>query len=376
MLKYIIKRLISMIPVAVIISIMLFGMMKIMPGDPAERMVPLNPSADPNQRAQAVELMRERLGLNKPIYIQYFRWIRESFEGNFGYSTYYNTPVDFKMYPTVQFINGQEVTVMQRNKVLSEPLRNSIILNIFSIAIAFLISIPVGIKSAVKRFSAYDTGWQVFSLVGISMPTFFIGLFLIFVLAFKLTPWIASLSVEWGLRPETNPFRLFPAGGMPPVPFIEPGNTSITFEQNLEYSLEFIRHLLLPILTLTIGSLAGTVRYVRNAMLEVIKKDFIRTARSKGLSEKVVIYSHAFRNALIPVVTIVAGSLVGIFGGSAITESVFTYHGIGSVLITALTNQDYAIVLVMNMFYAILALFANLIMDISYAFVDPRVKLD
>jgi peptide/nickel transport system permease protein len=365
-----------MIPVIIIISIMLFGMMKIMPGDPAERMVPLNPSADPSQRAEAVALMRERLGLNRPIYIQYFRWIRESFQGNFGYSTYYNGPVDFKLYPTQRYINGVEVTVMQRNKILSEPLRNSIILNVFSISIAFLISIPVGIKSAVKRFSVYDTGWQVFSLVGISMPTFFIGLFLIFALAFKLTPWVANLSVEWGLRPADNPFRMFPAGGMPSFPQIEEGRTTLTPQQNWDYSLQFLRHLMLPILTLTIGSLAGTVRYVRNAMLEVIKKDFIRTARSKGLSEKVVIYSHAFRNALIPVVTIVAGSLVGIFGGSAITESVFVYHGIGQVLITALTNQDYAIVLVMNMFYATLALFANLIMDISYAFVDPRVKLD
>lgn len=369
-----------MIPVIIIISLMLFGMLNIkgrdgkyIMGDPAERMVPLQQTSNPGERAQAVADMRIRLGLDKPMYIQYLRWIGESLQGNFGYSTYYNGPVDFKEYPRTLFIDGVETQVMHRNEILSVPLKNSIILNVFSITIAFLISIPVGIKSAVKRFSAYDTGWQVFSLVGISMPTFFIGLFLIYVLAFQLNPLITDLSVSWGLRDANNALNLFPAGGMAlkPEPFNE-----LPFGAKLGYYLDFVKHLILPIITLTIGSLAGTVRYVRNSMIEVIKKDFIRTARSKGLSEKVVIYSHAFRNALIPVVTIVAGSLVAIFGGSAITESVFSYHGIGQVLITALTNQDYSIVLVMNMFYAILALFANLIMDISYAFVDPRVKLE
>ena len=134
--------------------------------------------------------------------------------------------------------------------------------------------------------------------------------------------------------------------------------------------------MILPVTTLTLGALAGTIRYVRGSMLDALSKDYIRTARSKGLREKVVIYSHAFRNALIPVVTILAFSIVGLFGGSAITEQIFVWNGIGTVLIRALNVRDYNLVLVMNMFYAVLALAANILMDIGYAVVDPRVKLE
>lgn len=140
-------------------------------------------------------------------------------------------------------------------------------------------------------------------------------------------------------------------------------------------TLQWAKYMALPVITLTIGNLAGTIRYVRNAMIEVISKDFIRTARSKGLSEKVIIYSHAFRNALIPVVTLVAGSLVGLFGGAAITETIFAWNGIGYVLIQALNSRDYMVVLTMNLFYAVLSLTANILMDIGYALVDPRIKL-
>jgi peptide/nickel transport system permease protein len=176
------------------------------------------------------------------------------------------------------------------------------------------------------------------------MPTFFIGLTLIFIFAVRL--------------------KILPFGGMP---FESPG----TFEYYLSYG----RFMILPIVTLTIGSLAGTIRYVRNAMLEAISKDYIRTARAKGLQEKVVIYHHAFRNALIPIVTIVSFSIVGLFGGSAITESIFVWNGIGTVLISSLTSLDYNVVLVLNMFYAVLSLVANIVMDIGYALVDPRIRL-
>ncbi|NLF49327.1 MAG: ABC transporter permease, partial [Acholeplasmataceae bacterium] len=138
----------------------------------------------------------------------------------------------------------------------------------------------------------------------------------------------------------------------------------------------YFKYLVLPVTTLTIGALAGTIRYVRGSMLEALSKDYIRTARSKGLREKVVIYTHAFRNALIPVVTIMSFSIIGLFGGSAITEKIFVWNGIGTVLITALNNKDFNVVLVLDMFYAVLALLANIIMDISYALVDPRVKLE
>jgi peptide/nickel transport system permease protein len=324
MLKFLLKRLVLLVPVIFIISIMLFGMFKLMPGDPVLLMLP------PDLRSQAerdfyYNAYREKLGLDKSIPEQYIAWVGNIARLDFGTSITNNRPV---------------------REVIARPLRNSIVLNSFSIIFAFVISIPVGIKSAVKRHSFFDSFWQVFSLIGLSVPVFFIGLILIYTFAITM--------------------RVLPAGGMP----------RMQDDGSFRYFLEWSRYLILPITTLTIGSLAGTTRYVRNAMIEIIGKDFIRTARSKGLNEKVIIYTHAFRNALIPVVTLVTGSLVALFGGSAITESIFSWNGIGRVLIDSLNNRDYMVVLTMNIFYAVLSLTANLIMDIGYALVDPRVKLN
>lgn len=303
---------------------MLFVVMRSMPGDPVRYMLPPGSVQDPEIYQSLYDAMRKELGLDRNIVIQYFIWVSKMVTGDFGYSTLYQASV---------------------NDIIGEPLKNSILINVFSITLAFLISIPVGIKSAVKKDSLHDRGWQIFSLVGISMPTFFIGLSLIFVFA---------LTLGW-----------LPSGGMP---YQNPGSP--------EYIAQFLRHLILPVTTLTLGALAGTIRYVRGAMLDALSKDYIRTARSKGLKEKVVIYSHAFRNALIPVVTILGFSIVGLFGGSAITEQIFVWNGIGTVLIRALNVKDYNLVLVMNMFYAVLALGSNILMDVGYAIVDPRVKLD
>lgn len=329
--KYLFKRFLSLIPVVIVISIILFTIVKIVPGDPiqmayADVLGSQEFAQHPELREEFIREKRAEFGLDDGLHIQYIRWISRMINGDFGYSISKRMPV---------------------KDVIREPLKVSITINIISILLSFLIAILVGIKSAVKRYSLFDTSWQVSSLVFTSMPTFFIGLSLIF---------IFPVTLRW-----------LEFGGLPAFR----GNESF-FEQISMW----IKSLLLPILTLTIGSLAGTIRYVRNAMIEVLKKDYIKTARSKGLSEKVVIYSHAFRNALIPVVTIVAGSLVGVFGGSAITESVFAIEGIGRVLIQALQTRDYSIVLTMNLFYAVLGLAANVIMDISYALVDPRVKLE
>ena len=329
--KYLFKRFLSLIPVVIVISIILFTIVKMVPGDPVQmaygaELASNEFAKDPAARERFIEEKRDELGLDDPLYVQYFNWMGRTFSGDLGYSTAHKKPV---------------------SAVIGQPLKISIIINLISIIIAFTISIFIGIKSAVKRYSVYDTTWQVTSLVFTSMPTFFIGMSLIFLFPVTL--------------------GLFEFGGLPAIRDDMGG---------FEVFFKYAEHLFLPVLTLTIGSLAGTIRYVRNAMLEVLKKDYVRTARSKGLKEKVVIYSHAFRNALIPVVTIVAGSLVSVFGGSAITESVFAISGIGQTLIQALIARDYSIVLAMNFFYAILGLFANVIMDVSYALVDPRVKFE
>lgn len=322
MIKYIVKRIGSLIPVVIIISIMLFGMFKLMPGDPIRGLMPQG-NLSPEQIQVERERIIERFGFNQPLPVQYVKWVGNLAQGNLGVSTQYSRPVI---------------------DVIQEPMKNTIVLNIISLVLAFAISIPVGIKSAVKRGSTFDNFWQVFSLVGMSVPTFFIAMIMIFVFAIKL--------------------GLFPIGGMP------------SKNAGGIYALNYLRYLALPVFTLTLGSLASVIRYVRNAMIDALSQDYIRTARSKGLSNKVVIYRHAFRNAMIPIVTLVAGSLVSIFGGSMITERIFAFNGIGTVMINALNNRDFSVVLAMNMFYAVLALFANLLMDLGYAAVDPRVKLD
>ena len=321
MLKYTIKRIVSMNPDIIIISIILFGITKLMPGDPAKMMVQ---GGRPETYEARLQAARENLGLDESIPVQYVKWMTNIAKGDLGYSSNYKTEV----------VN-----------VVAEPLKNTIALNFFVMVFSLGISIWVGIVSAVKKGSFFDQFWQVFSLVGMSVPTFFIGLCLIFVFAFTL---------GW-----------FPSFGMP--------------ESGLptgEYIIQWLRHLVLPVTTLTIVQLAGTLRYVRNAMLDVLSQDFIRTARSKGLSSKVVIYSHAFRNALIPVVTIVINQISALFSGSMISESVFQWNGLGYILLNALKQRDFWMIVSMNLFYIVIYLISNLIADLCYALVDPRVKLD
>ncbi|MBS3950877.1 MAG: ABC transporter permease [Peptococcaceae bacterium] len=323
MLKYIIKRLISLIPVIVLVTILLFALLKFMPGDPVRMM--LGPGLKAEQYKAAEAVMRVKLGLDKSYPEQYFRWIGNTLSGELGWSSLSNRPV---------------------KDAISEPMRNTVILNIFVIILELAITLPVGIMCAVKRGSRFDNFWQVFSLVTYSMPSFFVALTLIYVVAINL--------------------QLLPPGGMPLT----------AYGKNFAYYVSWLRYMALPVITLTIISLAGTIRYVRNAMIDALSQDYIRTARSKGLAEKVVIYSHAFRNALIPISTIIIFSVFSLFSGSAITETVFAWNGIGQVLVKALLNRDFMLVSAMNLFFASLSITANFVADITYGLVDPRIKLE
>ena len=318
MIKYSIKRILSLIPVIFAISIVLFSLTKIMPGDPVSMMIPT--SAKPEQIPQLREEITKQLGLDKSLPEQYVAWIGNVAQGELGFSSWKNDDV---------------------KNVIANPLKNTVILNFFVLIFSLTISITAGIRSAVKKNSFVDQFWQVFSLICMSVPTFFIGLCLVFVFALRLG-WL-------------------PSNGMP----VDGSGLG-----------EWVRFLVLPVITLTITSLASTVRYVRNAMLDALSQDYIRTARSKGLSEKVVVYSHAFRNALIPIVTVVIAQIGTLFGGSMITESVFVWDGMGSTLLTALNRRDFYLVIAMNMFYAVVYFISNFIADLTYALVDPRIKLD
>lgn len=318
MIKYCIKRIVSLIPVVFVISVLLFGLMKLMPGDPVALSMPTN--VRPEQYEATYAVIEKKMGLDKPIPVQYLNWVKNTASGDLGKSLTYKDDV---------------------KNVIAKPLKNTVTLNFFVLLFSLTISIFAGIKSAVKKGKFLDQFWQIFSLLGMSVPSFFIALCLIYLFAF-----------QW---------KLLPSNGMP----IHTNNI-----------MEWVQHMALPVITLTIMNLAGTIRYVRNAMLESLGEDYIRTARSKGLSEKVIIYSHAFRNALIPIVTVVIIQIATLFSGSMIIEQVFSWDGLGFVLITALNRRDFMLVIALNMFYAMIYLVSNFICDIVYALVDPRIKLD
>ena len=323
MLRYVVKRILILIPVVIAISILLFAISKMMPGDPISGMIPGTLKAD--QRQAVYDAMYKKLGMDKSLPEQYLRWLYNIvIEGDLGYSSMFNRPV----------VDS-----------IATPLKNTIILNIFVNFLYLIIALPVGIRMAVKRGALFDNGMQVFSLVTYSVPSFFLGLTLIF---------IFGCSLRW-----------LPMGGMP--------NSSLL--SGIDLTIAWARCLVLPVITLTIISLAGVIRYVRNAMIDALSQDYIRTARSKGLSEKVVIYSHAFRNALIPTSTVVIATLFSIFIGSAITESVFQYNGIGKLLLSAVYQRDNMMVISMNMLFAVVNVAAVLVADVVYGLIDPRIKL-
>ena len=325
--RYLLKRLIYIIFVFFIISILMFAIYKSMPGDSVDIMLGDSKTTMKPEAYQALyEQTVKSLGLDKPLPVQYFAWISNMLTGNFGYSTQYK----------------QEVI-----NVIGAPMANTVMLNILTMFVVFLISIPLGILTAVRKNSVFDKSVQVLTIVGYSIPTFIIALLAIFLLAVK--------------------FPIFPISGV---------RTAGSTATGLAAMLDKLHHMALPVLVMSVSGIGGITRYVRAAMIDVLRMDYIKTARAKGLSEKVVIYVHAFRNALIPVVTVTTWWVVGLFGGSIVIESVFLWPGLGKMLIDALLQRDFAVVLTMQMFYVVLSLAGNVIMDIAYTMVDPRVRLD
>ena len=325
--RYLLKRLIYIIFVFFIISILMFAIYKSMPGNPVDIMLGDSKTTMKPEAYQALyEQTVKSLGLDKPLPVQYFAWISNMLTGNFGYSTQYK----------------QEVI-----NVIGAPMANTVMLNILTMFVVFLISIPLGILTAVRKNSVFDKSVQVLTIVGYSIPTFIIALLAIFLLAVK--------------------FPIFPISGV---------STAGSTATGLTAMLDKLHHMALPVLVMSVSGIGGITRYVRAEMIDVLRMDYIKTARAKGLSEKVVIYVHAFRNALIPVVTVTTWWVVGLFGGSIVIESVFLWPGLGKMLIDALLQRDFAVVLTMQMFYVVLSLAGNVIMDIAYTMVDPRVRLD
>ena len=327
MLKYIGKRLLYMVGVFFVVSIIMFTLFNNVPGDRALNQVQSVRGKVSDEQFQILyEQQREKLGLDDPIPVRYVKWMGNLLSGDLGYSTFYKKDVA---------------------KVIGEPLKNTMFINLFATIIALAITIPLGIHCAVKKFSKFDNAVQVLTIVGYSVPIYIIALVFIYIFSVKL--------------------GVFPISGMNSPNFT---GTGFAFFADRMY------YLALPLIVMTIASLGGMTRYVRAAMIDALRMDYVRTARAKGLKEKVVIYSHAWRNALLSVITLIIGWFMSIFMGSIIIEQVFQLNGIGKMYYTGLMNQDYDLALAIQMLYCVITLISNLVTDLSYGIVDPRVRIN
>ena len=336
--KYLLKRIVYLIVVFFVVSLMIYTIYNMIPSDPAMiQMEPLRKTLKPEIWQQQYQELRQEMGLNDNILVRYARWmgfipdVHGEFsgilEGDFGRSINYKRDVV---------------------EIIGTPMLNTIILNFLSTIITLAITIPLGIYCAVHARKASDSAIQAGTVVGYSLPTYLIGILFIFIFAVV--------------------FRMFPTGGAK-----TPGST---YTGIMEF-LDRMYYMALPILVLVFTGLAGMTRTVRAAMIDTLSQDYIRTARAKGLKEKVVIYSHAWRNALLPVSTSIMGWMIGVFtGGSLVIENTFALNGTGRLYWNALTTTDYELVLAMQMFYTLVSLVGVLLTDLSYTLVDPRVRID
>ncbi len=323
MLQYIFKRLIFMVPLLIGITIICFTVMHLAPGSPTDLQTQMNPRVS----AEAKERLRTMYELDKPLHQQYWSWVKKLAVLDLGKS----------------FSSDHRPVA---DKIL-ERLPITILLNILSMLLILLIAIPIGILSAVHQDSPFDKITSVFVFVGFAIPTFWLALLLMIFFGVNLS-WLPIS----GLR--SLNYEYLPAGAA---------------------FWDLIKHLILPVLLSAFGGLAGLSRYMRSNMLEVIRQDYIMTARAKGLSERVVIYKHALRNALLPVITILGLSIPGLIGGSVIFETIFAIPGMGQLFYMSVMARDYPVVMGILFIGAALTLLGNLIADVSYAVADPRIRV-
>lgn len=320
MKKYIIQRLLISILVLFGVSIILYTIARSVPGDFVSNMTAGNQNITPEMEQQ----MREQYGLDKGIIEGYIDWLGDALHGDFGTSFVYQRPV---------------------KEIIKQYMPATLALSSISLILEVLLAIPFGIWAARKQYSMTDYTIVAIALIGISLPSFFFASILRIVFSIKLG-WL-PISGMLTARMSYTGFPLF---------------------------LDYAKHFILPIVVFVITGVGGLLRYVRTNMLEVLSADYVRTARAKGLPEKKVIYKHAFRNTLIPIVTIVGGMIPSLFSGAVITEGIFSLEGLGNVALKAVYNGDIPYLMGFNMFIAALTLLGTLVSDILYAVVDPRVR--
>jgi len=322
LLHYLLKRLLMMIPLLIGITLISFVVIHLAPGEPTDLQTDLNPKASAEMR----DRLREYYDLDKPLYVQYGKWLSRLVQFDFGES-----------------FSQDRRPVLEK---ISERLPITILINVLSILVILGLSVPIGIISALRRNSLFDRATTVFVFLGFAMPSF----------------WLALLLMDYlGVR-----LGLFPIAGLKSI-----GYEYFSFGRQMWDS---IHHLILPVFVSAFGGLAGFSRYMRSNMLEVIRQDYILTARAKGLSERVVICKHALRNALLPVITILGLSVPGLIGGSVIFETIFAIPGMGKLFYDGVMMRDYPLIMGILVIGAVLTLVGNLLADISYAMADPRIR--
>ena len=314
---FIIRRLLTAIPTLIAISVILFTIINLAPGDPLASF-----AADPRVPEAVKENIRKQLGLSDPGPIRYIKWAKSMAVGDWGNSFQSRSPVSD--------------LIKQRAWVSIKVLGLSLLL-------AILVAVPIGILSAIKQYSAFDQIATFFAYLGNALPTFVIGILLILVFGVRL---------RW-------------------FPFIFRTNIEQTGINGVGVN---IRQLVLPVTVLAFFEMAALMRYTRAAMLEVIKQDYVRTARAKGLAESRVLITHAVRNALIPVSTIIGLRIPGVFGGAIVTETIFRIPGTGSLFISAFSNKDVPVLMALTFLSAVLVVVFNLLVDVLYGVLDPRIK--
>lgn len=321
MLRYLARRLIQMVPLIFGVTLLSFVVIQLSPGDFLAE-IRLNPVVS----GETVDAMRRNFGLDQPLFIQYAKWLWRLLHLDFGFSFAYHVPVTW---------------------LIGSRLVNTLILNIAALVIAWLLAIPIGIHAATRQYSVSDNALSLTAYLGISTPSFFSGLLLLFV-AFK-TGWL-------------------PIGGM----------TSLDYDILPWYGkiLDVGRHLIIPASVLGFGAAAGLMRQMRGNLLEVLRQDYVRTARSKGLAERPVIYKHAVRNAINPLITLFGFEIGGLLGGAAILENVVGWPGLGRLILEAVVQKDLYVVMGSLVIGSVTLVLGNLIADILLALSDPRIRYD
>lgn len=336
--KYILKRLVYIVVVFFIISFLMYCLFSLIPSDPARTQLEgVKKSLKPDVYEQKYQALREQMGLNDTIVVRYARWIgfmpdKQTGEfdgilqGNFGYSL---------------------LRQLDCIDVIKVPMGNTILFNIFATILTLMVTIPIGIWCAVHKGSKVDQGVQAFTILGYSLPQYIIALIFI---------WLFAVILRW-----------FPVTGA-----ATPGSMYTGWREFADR----MYYMALPIIVSVFGALGGMSRYVRASMIDALSMDCIRTARAKGVKERVVIYSHAWRNALLPVVTSIIGWFLSVFSGSVVLENLFGLNGMGALYIKALNGNDAELCLAIQMFYTVVALLGNLITDLAYGIVDPRIRVN